>query len=278
MANGTAPNVARTAIITLAGAVVVLLISFIYMHSLYTDQYEMNIASSVENGKILRNAQQRFQAKNHELKATLAEYKEYKTTAEANIAQLTTERNSARTQLASTQKSLAETASKLKTVESEKDELTIALDRMKKDIDNYNAQIASLKGKLQTETKDKEFLLTQVKDLEAKRDELQRKWNNLADLRLQVRTLVTAQNIRSREELAQKRGYFGAYQKSGLVNFKTYDEVKKQPVAGITTIEVHRDGQNPPPAPAPTPAPPQPPPPAPQPKTLQPGQQPSPRK
>jgi chromosome segregation ATPase len=234
-----------------------------------------------QNEKLIKVAREKFMEKSRALKQTLAEYDTYKTETKAKISKLEGDLGNAQTALASTQKQLAATSARLKTVESEKDELTATMDRLKKDIDNYNAQIGDLKAKLQTETKDKEFLMAQVKDLEAKRAELEKKWNDLAQLRKQVRTLVTAVHVQQREQLAQKRGYFGAFQKDGLRNFKTYNEIQQEKTSGATTIEVYRDGNNPPPkspAPAPAPAPPAAPqqPNAPQPKVLQPGQQPQP--
>ena len=285
MPNGSTSSIAKTVIICLVIVAGALLFSMVFMHNLDVTQYEAAKDAIEVDNKALKSATEKFQHTRKELEQTVSDFSAYRNKAEGEIAQLKTDLTTTRTTLATTEKALAETAGKLKTVQSEKDELTATLDRLQRQITDYNAQIDNLKKKLQVEAKDKEGLLAAIKDLEAKRDELQRKWNDLTELRKQVRTLVTAEHIRQREQLSEKRGYFGVYQNSGLRNFKTYDEVKQEKVSGATVIEVHRDGVNPPPktpaptvAPAPAPVPAPAPAPGPQPKVLAPGQQPQPPK
>ncbi len=278
MPDGQIPSRAWTAIIVMAIVSLAILFWSVAIHNIEVDRYQTAMDTIQLDHKALKKTSERFQEKRKALDAKIAEHNAYVTKTDAELKQLNTDLTTTKTTLASTEKQLTETRDRLKVVESQKDELKTAMDRLEAQKLSLDAQIADLRAKLQTETKDKEFLLSQVKDLEAKRAELEKKWNDLAALRTQVRTLVSAEHVRNREELAAKRGYFGAYQKTGLRNYKTYEEVRKEreKLSGATTIEVYREGNNPPPKP-PQPPPSQQPPKANEPKVLQPGQQPTPK-
>ena len=260
MPNGTVPSIIKTALISLTIVTATLIFSLVYLNHLHDQENEAAAATFQQDQKRIQVFREKFQAKRVELEKTVREFSSYRQQTQGEIQQLKTDITTAQTTLAATQQQLTETSAKLKTVESQKDELSVTLERMQKDIGNYNAQIADLRVKFQTETKEKEFMLAQVKDLEAKRDELQKKWNDLVALRSQVRTLVTAEHVHQREQLAGHRGFWGVYQNTGLRNFKTYADLKTEKTAGTTTIEVYREGTNP------------------APKTVPPSQQPQPLK
>ena len=234
-------------LISLVISIMTLIGSLLYMNHLQNQVNQAGEETAAQDVKRTQVFREKFSAVHKELGETKSNFSAYQQQAQGEIRQLKTDVATTQTTLTSTKQKLDETSARLKTVVSQRDELTTTLEKLQKDIANYNTQITEFRAKLQTETKEKEFMLVQVKDLEAKRDALQKKWNDLAALQNQVRTLVTVEHVRQRERLADRRGFWGIYQNSGLRNFKTYAEVQTEKTSGTTTIEVYRSGSNPPP-------------------------------
>ena len=156
---------------------------------------------------------------------------------------------------------MAKRDTKIKELENQNDGLTKSMDDLKGNITTLEGKIAETQQKLATSQGEKEFLVKELKRLQAEKAELERQFNDLAVLREQVSKLKEQLSISRRLEWI-RRGLYGE-QKGGE---RLQQGLNPKPAATTNydlNVELKRDGgakviPNAPPAtttPAPAPAP-----------------------
>ena len=205
----------------------------------------------------------------------LNEQKNVNDTLEKNIETITTEALGLSNKLESVSTTLARTEQEAKTaaeqardqiakrdakiadLEGRNDDLTKKMADLNTSITGLESQIADTEKKLAASEGDREFLLKELKRLQTEKAELERKFNDLAVLRDQVRKLRDELSIARRLEWI-RRGLYGSEKgaerlQKGLAsagpqtNYDLNVEIKQ---SGGTKIIP--PGTNPPPANAPT--------------------------
>src|ERR1051326_6094383 len=198
----------------------------------------------------------------------LSEQKKVNDTLEKTLETKTTEAQNLSNKLETVSATLTRTEQDAKTAAAQaKDEIA------KRDakISDLKGQIDDTKKKLAASEGDREFLLKELKRLQAEKPELERKFNDLAVLRDQVRKLRDELSIARRLEWI-RRGLYGSEKgaeklQKGLAaagpqtNYDLNGEVKQSAAAKILTPtgNTNTPPANPSPAapaPAPAPAPP----------------------
>src|ERR1051326_6648966 len=166
---------------------------------------------------------------------------------------------------------IAKRDARIADLEGKNDDLTKQMTDLNTSINNLETQIADTQKKLAASEGDREFLLKELKRLQAEKAELERKFNDLAVLRDQVRKLRDELSIARRLEWI-RRGLYGSEKgaeklQKGLAaagpqtNYDLNGEVKQSAAAKILTPtgNTNTPPANPSPAapaPAPAPAPP----------------------
>jgi chromosome segregation ATPase len=192
----------------------------------------------------------------------LTEQKRVNINLETNLARLTEEVVARSNEVAALSSKLAKTESDAKTdaqtareelakrnariteLETQKDDLTKRMGELNVSITTLEGQIADTERKLVSAEGDRDFLMKELKRLQAEKAELERQFNNLAFLREQVRKLRDEMSIARRLEWI-RRGLYGSPTKGG--------ERLQQGFAGPTTapapqtnfnlnVELRQDG------------------------------------
>jgi len=104
---------------------------------------------------------------------------------------------------------IAKRDAKISDLEGQNDDLTKKMTDLTTSINNLETQIADTQKKLAASEGDREFLLKELKRLQAEKAELERKFNDLAVLRDQVRKLRDELSIARRLEWI-RRGLYGS--------------------------------------------------------------------
>jgi len=104
---------------------------------------------------------------------------------------------------------IAKRDAKIADLEGQNDDLTKKMSDLNTSINNLEAQISDTQKKLAASEGDREFLLKELKRLQAEKAELERKFNDLAVLRDQVRKLRDELSIARRLEWI-RRGLYGS--------------------------------------------------------------------
>lgn len=104
---------------------------------------------------------------------------------------------------------IAQRDAKIASLESERDELTKRMVELNKSITDLEGKIADTEQKLARAEGDREFLLAELKRLQAEKAELERQFNDLAILREQVRRLKDELAISRRLDWI-RRGLYGS--------------------------------------------------------------------
>src|SRR5204862_4664146 len=107
------------------------------------------------------------------------------------------------------QEELAKRDAKINDLETQRDDLTHKMDDFKTAITNLETQIGETEKKLAASEGDREFLLKELKRLQAEKAELERQFNDLAMLREQVRKLRDELSISKRLDWI-RRGLYGS--------------------------------------------------------------------
>ncbi len=103
---------------------------------------------------------------------------------------------------------IARRETKIKELENQNDGLSKSMDDLKGNITSLEAKIAETEQKLATTQGEKEFLIKELKRLQAEKAELVRQFNDLAVLREQVRHLKEELSISRRLDWI-RRGLYG---------------------------------------------------------------------
>jgi chromosome segregation ATPase len=104
---------------------------------------------------------------------------------------------------------IAKRDAKISDLEGQNDDLSKKMTDLTTSINNLETQIADTQKKLAASEGDREFLLKELKRLQAEKAELERKFNDLAVLRDQVRKLRDELSIARRLEWI-RRGLYGS--------------------------------------------------------------------
>jgi septal ring factor EnvC (AmiA/AmiB activator) len=158
------------------------------------------------------------------------------------------------------QEEIAKKDARISQLTSEKDELTSKMGDLNTSIENLEGQIKDTEKKLAASEGDREFLLKELKRLQAEKAELERQFNDMAVLREQVRKLRDELSISRRLDWI-RRGLYGITAKGGAERLQNGFP---QPAPGPTNynldVEIKREGgarilpsTNAPPVPPPPP-------------------------
>ncbi len=125
-------------------------------------------------------------------------------------------------------------------LETEREGMTRKMDDLTGSITNLETQIADTQVKLEASEGDREFLLKELKRLQAEKSELERQFNDLAQLRDQVRHLRDELSVSRRLEWI-RRGLYGSLKGSEILRKSMAS------TAGARTnynldVEIRRDG------------------------------------
>ena len=174
----------------------------------------------------------------------------------ADLAKAQTEAKAAQDAAESAMKARDEKISKL---EGERDDLTKRMTDLNGSINKLEGQITETERKLKTSEGDREYLIGQLKKLQAEKAELEKKFQDLVILREQVRKLRDELSIAKRLEWI-RRGLYGDTLKGaeklqrGAAAMAPAAVTNKTVPANLN-VEINRDGAvkvspNSPPAPA----------------------------
>ena len=112
------------------------------------------------------------------------------------------------------QEEIAKRDEKINELETQRDQLTTKMTGLNESITNLEGQIKDTETKLAASEGDREFLLKELKRLQAEKAELERQFNDLAVLREQVKKLRDELSITRRLEWI-RRGLYGTTTKGG---------------------------------------------------------------
>ncbi len=153
---------------------------------------------------------------------------------------------------------IARRDARIAALNSNQQQLTQKMTGLESSIKNLNDLIAKTEKDLETTKGDKEFLLKELKRLQAEKAEMERQMNDLAFLREQVSKLKEELSIARRLDWI-RRGIFGPDQKKGgqllSEGWKPVPASTNGTSANVLNVELKKDGTVniiPPPKPAPT--------------------------
>jgi chromosome segregation ATPase len=109
---------------------------------------------------------------------------------------------------------LAQRDQRINELETQRSDLTKKMDDLTLNIDKLGIQITETEKKLEASEGDREFLLTELKRLQAEKVELERQFNDLSVLRSQVAKLKDELSIARRLEWI-RMGIYGAQERKG---------------------------------------------------------------
>lgn len=193
--------------------------------------------------------------------------------AQQRISKLQTELEQTQTQVVQARESnealarkaeqeIAARDAKINALNSNNDELTGKINSLSTSIDGLNKQIAGTQQKLAAAEGDREFLIKELKRMQAEKAELEQRMKDLAFLRDQVQQLREELNIARRLDWIRK-GIYGAgeIKKGATIMKESMSPPSPAPQQFELEVEVTRDGKTapktnaPPVAPAPPTAP-----------------------
>jgi chromosome segregation ATPase len=109
---------------------------------------------------------------------------------------------------------LAQRDQRINELETQRSDLTRKMDDLTLNIDKLGLQIADTEKKLEASEGDREFLLKELKRMQAEKVELERQFNDLSALRSQVAKLKDELSISRRLEWI-RMGIYGAQERKG---------------------------------------------------------------
>jgi chromosome segregation ATPase len=162
-------------------------------------------------------------------------------TTAANLKKAQDDARVAAAAVAAAAAALAEKEKKIEELEANNADLDTQSSALRESITNLNIQIAAAKKKLDASEGDKVVLMAELKQLQAQKDELERKLSDLASLKEQIRILKDNLSVAKRIEWIRS-GIYDAFGKKGgerLVN-------PPPPVPPLTNkgldVEIHEKG------------------------------------
>jgi hypothetical protein len=125
-------------------------------------------------------------------------------------------------------------------LESERDTMTRKMNDLTNSISTLEIQIADTQKKLDASEGDREFLLKELKRLQAEKSELERQFNNLAMLRDQVRRLRDELSVSRRLDWI-RRGLYGSF-KGGELLRRGFASANPAKTNYNLDVEIRSDG------------------------------------
>lgn len=110
---------------------------------------------------------------------------------------------------------LAKKETRIGELQNQGEQLTVQIDGLQASLTDLNTQIADTEAKLAAAEGDREFLLKELKRLKAEKDELERQFHDLAQLRTQVSKLKEELSVSRRLEWIRMGIYGAAAEKKG---------------------------------------------------------------
>ncbi len=135
---------------------------------------------------------------------------------------------------------MAKRDAKINELESQRNDLTKKMDGLTLNIENLNKQIADTEKKLAASEGDREFLLKELKRMQAEKAELERQFNDLSVLRTQVAKLKEELSIARRLEWI-RMGIYGAQERKGAEILMTGITPTQRPSFNLN-VELKQDG------------------------------------
>ncbi len=120
-------------------------------------------------------------------------------------------------------------------LEAQRTDLTKKMDGLTLNIDNLSKQIADTEKKLAASEGDREFLLKELKRLQAEKAELERQFNDLNVLRTQVAKLKDELSVARRLEWI-RMGIYGSQEKKGAEILMTTMSPSSRPNVDLNVI------------------------------------------
>jgi chromosome segregation ATPase len=184
------------------GAIVVL-----FRHAKLTDQLETARVEAVSFSNRVEETRQRLEESEKVaalLQTHLTQREETLAAASNELATATAALGRAQSDLAAAQASLRERAAEVAGLQLQRDDLTQELDDLTAALEKLDTEIADTRRQLASAEGDRDFLLQQLKQLEAEKAGLQAQWNSLAALRDQYRKLREQAAVSQRLEWRRK--------------------------------------------------------------------------
>jgi chromosome segregation ATPase len=125
-------------------------------------------------------------------------------------------------------------------LETERDGMTHKMSELTNSISTLENQIAETQRKLETSEGDREFLLKELKRLQTEKIELERQFNDLAQLRDQVKRLRDELSVSRRLEWI-RRGLYGSL-KGGEMLRRGFASAPAAQTNFNLDVEIHRNG------------------------------------
>ena len=174
------------------------------------------------------------------------------TEVKATEAALTATKNAMAALEKTKQEEIAQRDAKLAQLETNKDELSKQVGVLNGTLAKLNSQISDAERRLAVSEGDREFLLKELKRMQAQKAELERQLNDLEFLREQINHLRAELSIAKRLDWIRRGLLGGELKKGGQLLVEGFNRTGTN-VAPRLDVEVRRDGTATP-APAPTPA------------------------
>ncbi len=226
---------------------VLLAVGLIYRHNLAAKEKKKDVATIVHfSNQVIEVSTKLDEQKMVNLSlerdyATQAEeLKNYSNNLAAVSADFAKAREEAKVAAAKAKEEIRQRDVRIAELESERDGLTRKMEDLSSSLSNLETQIADTQKKLDASEGDREFLLKELKRLQAEKSELERQFNDLAALREQVHKLRDELSVSRRLDWI-RRGLYGSL-KGG--------ELLRQGLASATTepkeynldVELRQDG------------------------------------
>jgi hypothetical protein len=154
----------------------------------------------------------------------------------ANMAKV---QSDAQTAAETAREELRRRETRITELESQRDGMTQKMNELTNSITGLETQIADTQRKLEASEGDREFLLKELKRMQAEKSELERQFNDLAQLREQVKRLRDELSISRRLEWI-RRGLYGSL-KGGELLRRGFTAANGQTNYNLD-VEIRRDG------------------------------------
>jgi chromosome segregation ATPase len=177
---------------------------------------------------------------NRELDTRVDQIKVYSNNLAAVTANLAKTESEAKAAAEASKAEMLKRDAKIAELEAERDDLSKRMATLNSSINSLEAKIGDTQKKLEASEGDRDFLLNELKRLQAEKSELERQFNDLALLREQVRKLRDELSIARRLEWI-RRGLYGSVMKGGERLQKGFAAVAPQTNYNLN-VELNRDG------------------------------------
>lgn len=159
-------------------------------------------------------------------------------TTKANLAQTQAEAKAAADAAAA---EMAKRDARIQELEGQNDDLTLRMVELNTNLGTLEKQIADTEQKLVASEGDREFLMKELKRLQAEKAELEKQFNDLAVLRQQVSKLKEELSIARRLEWI-RRGIYGTSSRGGAEGLVRPTPVARPLKTNELNIELRQDG------------------------------------